>query len=885
MSRDISSGSRPRPRESRHDVSMEAMAGFPLDRPDDHGATDDLTVPDPLAAIAPRSGGRVRARGKFLYDENGKLYLKGATYGTFRPGPDGSDYPDQPVVEADFAGMAALGLNTVRTYTVPPARVLDAAARHGLRVLVGLPWEQHVAFLDDPGRARDIERRVRADVAACAGHPAVLGYAIGNEIPAPIVRWHGAQRTERFLERLWRAATEEDPEALVTYVNYPSTEYLHLPFLDFVCFNVYLERQADLRKYLARLQHVAGDRPLVLAEMGLDSMRNGEAGQSRSLDWQIRTTFAGGAAGAYVFAWTDEWHRGGHEVTDWDFGLVDRGREPKPAAAAVQRSFRDVPFPARVTWPRVSVVVCSYNGSRTIRDTMEGLAALEYPDYEVIVVDDGSIDHMAAIVEEYEDDPRLELTLHRTANRGLSAARNLGCETATGEIVAYIDDDAWPDPQWLTYLAASFMSTPHSAMGGPNVTPHEDGAVAACVANSPGGPIHVLVSDLEAEHVPGCNMAFRTDALRGIGGFDPRFRAAGDDVDACWRIQDAGMTLGFSPAAMVWHHRRPSLRAYWRQQIGYGKAEALLEEKWPERYNRTGHLRWSGRLYNNGHIASWRRGRIYQGVWGSAPFQSLYQPGPGLLWSLPAMPEWYMGLACLAVLSALGALWAPLLLALPLLVLGLVPPAAQAVLGGVRASFPGRRLSWWRSLRLRSLVALLHAAQPLARLRGRIRHGLVPWRRRRSVHFALPVPDRMESWSETWTDPARRLHDLENELRRLGALVLSGGAYDPWDMEVRYGTLGTSRIRAVVEEHGSGRQLVRLLARPRPSRVAAGVVGVFGALAIVAAADGAVAAGLALLVPALVVLVATVRDCGTATAAVRRAFTAATAESDPRSTS
>src|SRR5438045_7861783 len=117
---------------------------------------------------------------------------------------------------------------------------------------------------------------------------------------------------------------------------------------------------------------------------------------------------------------------------------------------------------------------------------------------------------------------------------------------------------------------------------------------------SPGGPAHVMLTDRQAKHIPGCNMAMFKSALDEIGGFDPIFHRAGDDVDVCWRMQEAGYRLGFSPAAMVWHHRRNSVRAYWRQQRGYGRAEALLERKWPERYNAAGHIRWAGRLYGNG---------------------------------------------------------------------------------------------------------------------------------------------------------------------------------------------------------------------------------------------------------------------------------------------
>ena len=112
--------------------------------------------------------------------------------------------------------------------------------------------------------------------------------------------------------------------------------------------------------------------------------------------------------------------------------------------------------------------------------------------------------------------------------------------------------------------------------------------------------MQVLLTDREAEHIPGCNMTFRRDALEKVGGFDPRYRAAGDDVDMCWRIQEQVGKIGFHAAAMDWHHRRNSLKMYWNQQKGYGKAEALLEEKWPQKYNAMGHFSWSGRLYGQG---------------------------------------------------------------------------------------------------------------------------------------------------------------------------------------------------------------------------------------------------------------------------------------------
>jgi GT2 family glycosyltransferase len=808
---------------------------------------------------------RPRVAGKFIFVGNEKFWVRGVTYGTFRPDRNGNEFGDRSVVERDFSQIAANGLNTVRTYTVPPRWFLDAAQQHGLRVMVGVPWEQHVAFLDDKRRCRSIVERVRTSVRALAGHPAILCYAIGNEIPAPIVRWHGAEKVAHFLERLYRAAKTEDPAGLVTYVNYPTTEYLELPFLDLVCFNVYLESKERFDAYLARLHNLAGDRPLILAEIGLDSRRNGDESQAKSIEWQIRGSFASGCAGAFVFAWTDEWHRGGYDIEDWDFGLTTRDRRPKAALAAVRNAFGEVPFPQSLKWPLVSVVVCSYNGARTIRDCFDGLTRLSYTNFEVIVIDDGSTDSTAKIASEYG------YRVISTHNQGLSNARNLGCQAAAGEIVAYIDDDAYPDPHWLTYLAVAFMNTEHAGIGGPNVPPSGNGLIADCVAHAPGGPVHVLLSDQEAEHIPGCNMAFRKSALEEIGGFDPRFRSAGDDVDLCWRLQKKGHTLGFSPAAMVWHHRRNSLGAYWKQQIGYGKAEALLERKWPEKYNATGHLTWAGRVYGNGrtHVLG-KAWRIYYGTWGGAPFQSRHENPPGILRSLPLMPEWYLVIAALAWLSIIGIFWHPLLDVLPLLALAIAAPLAQAILSGARAPFCELQHGRFACFCLRGLTAWLHLQQPLARLFGRLHYDLTPWRKRGVGGAALPLSRSLTHWSETWLAAAERLRSVEAAMRACGASVVRGGNYAAWDLEVRDGVFGGVRMRMAVEEHGGGKQLARMRAWPFVSTGVAILVGILFAIAAVAAFDRAWLASATITAAGLMLSLRMFQDCATATAAVIR---------------
>ncbi len=187
-----------------------------------------------------------------------KFHVRGVTYGTFRA-EAGSQFPARARVREDFAAMAAAGINAVRTYVPPPAWLLDAALEHGIRVMVGFAWEQHVAFLDDRERAQRIAARLADEIRACEGHEAILCYSIGNEIPSPIVRWHGKRPVERFLERLYWEAKSADPDGLVTYVNYPSTEYLELPFLDLTAFNVFLEQEGAFESYMARLQNLSGD--------------------------------------------------------------------------------------------------------------------------------------------------------------------------------------------------------------------------------------------------------------------------------------------------------------------------------------------------------------------------------------------------------------------------------------------------------------------------------------------------------------------------------------------------------------------------------------------------------------------------------------------------
>jgi len=756
----------------------------------------------------------LEARGRFFFAGPEKVLLKGITYGPFAPAGDGDQFPDPQTVETDLALMKELGANTLRTFTVPPRWLLDLTARRGMRVMVGIPWAEHVCFLDSKELTRSIRDTVARAAEQCEGHPAVAALLVGNEIPSDIVRWYGAKRVAAFLRELVDVVKSREPGRLVGYANFPSTEYLETDFTDFLAFNVYLHREEDLRRYLYRLHTLAGDRPLVLTEFGMDSGREGRERQASTLSWQVRTALTMGAAGTFPFSFTDEWFTGGYEIQDWAFGLVDRERRPKPAFHAVQRWYASDELPPLPEYPKVSIVVCAYNAESTMDACLESLQSLRYPAYEVVVVDDGSNDRTGAIADQYD-----AVHVVHQENKGLSAARNVGIAHSRGDIVAFTDSDCVADPDWLYYLVATFISSGLPAVGGPNLPPPEDSFVASCVASSPGGPLHVLLNDEEAEHIPGCNMAFRREVLEEISGFDPIYRAAGDDVDLCWRLQERGHRIGFSPAAMVWHFRRNTVQAYIGQQRGYGKAEALLYFRHPHRFNALLYSRWRGRIYGGiSSLFSWRRPVVYGGVFGRGLFQTLYQPPQSFLAHLPFTFEWNVAAAALVLLALARRSWA-------MAALGLLPLMLTwgSCLGAALRARVDPPADFFRG---RLMIALLTYLGPLLRCVERYRwwiRGLSaaePVRRSRSRMLPLSWREcafSLSFWSENGLEKEAILHGLREGVTARKYLVLVDQGWSDWDLEVHGGLWSRARIKVASENHGGERRVLRIKCEIRGS--------------------------------------------------------------------
>jgi GT2 family glycosyltransferase len=744
--------------------------------------------------------------GKFFRLGEKKFYVKGLTYGPFAPNGAGHCFASPEQTTVDMVQMREADANLIRVYHVPAKWFLDLAAEHSLKVLVDIPWNKHLCFLDSRLQRTEACETVRRAVFACARHPAIFAFSVANEIAPDVVRWSGAQGVADFIDDLVHAAKQADPECLCAFTNYPPTEYLRPQNTDFVCFNVYLHDRESFQHYLGRLQMLAESKPLLLGEFGMDSLREGEPNQAEALQWQIESAFRAGLAGTVVFSYTDDWWHGGHPVNDWKMGVTTAQRQPKPAFGAVQKMFHEAPYFRLVRYPKVSVVVASYNGERTLTNCLDSLERLNYPDYEVILVDDGSSDATPQIALKHS---RVRYFQHEK-NLGLSTARNTGIAAATGEIVAFTDSDCRADDDWLYYLVDDLLSSEFAAIGGPNLLPPEDSLIAAAVMASPGGPAHVMLTDRQAEHVPGCNMAFYKSVLAQVGGFDPIFHRAGDDVDICWRLQQAGYMIGFSPAAFVWHYRRSTVRAYLKQQYGYGEAESVLDRKHPECFNALGGSLWRGRIYTPSKLGIFIKAPIiYRGPFSSAGFQSLYSTEPAVTLMVCTRPEYHV-LVTLPLLL-LSVTFHHLL---PVAITSLLISIVVCIVAGIQADLPRNQMRWWS----RPLVALLFFLQPLvrgwARYRGALlvrRTALAPEQTLDSI--ALRDSGQSLRQLQYWTEePLDRLAWAQSILRRLDQRGWPNKADIGWseyDVEIYDTRWSRLQLATVSEAHQDDKQVVR----------------------------------------------------------------------------
>jgi hypothetical protein len=420
----------------------------------------------------------------------------------------------------------------------------------------------------------------------------------------------------------------------------------------------------------------------------------------------------------------------------------------------------------------------------------------------------------------------------------------------------------------------------------------------------------VLLDDRVAEHVPGCNMAFKRDVLAGIGGFNPVYLRAGDDVDVCWRLQAKGLKIGFAPSALVWHHHRSSVKAYWRQQVGYGEGETWLDAHHPEKFI-GGQMLWKGRIYSPlPFVRSLSGRRINTGVWGTAAFPGVYRTDVNPLQFMPHSASWMAAstLLCLAGIPAAFVVAYPieamLLLGAGLVGWGTTLTRCCALRGAIG---PGRSSGRGHVARAAALPHADRLAAPAAagrpRVRARARHVVAAddrgARARHRVPWKAPVPalrDAVRSallllggsaqrtfWSERWVSHSALLTELAGVLRAARParpIDLDDGWRANRDLSVAVRRWGWLHLRVLVEEHAEGRCLLRVETRMGPSFLGA-VQALTLAIVLVAVTSAAIALrwpsiSAALVVAVSVVLLRAVWQTTRASALLDRALERAT---------
>src|SRR5579875_1419610 len=254
--------------------------------------------------------------------------------------------------------------------------------------------------------------------------------------------------------------------------------------------------------------------------------------------------------------------------------------------------------------PDLTVVIPSLNGARGVDRCLRALAAQSIrPRMEIMVIDDGSTDDTAAVARAHG-----VAVLQHPRNLGIAAARNTGLNAATADIVAFLDDDCEPEPDWARHLLAGYTDDTVAGVSGPIVPRTPPGYLSGFLTrNNPLVPLELELAESyslpyrfllylrrqwsgqpgtghrDVYSFAGANMSFRRKVLFEAGQFDERFRFGAEELDLCMRIGQAlpDTRLAFVPGARVVHHFKPQLRDTLRRSRSYGVGSARLHRKWP----------------------------------------------------------------------------------------------------------------------------------------------------------------------------------------------------------------------------------------------------------------------------------------------------------------
>lgn len=223
--------------------------------------------------------------------------------------------------------------------------------------------------------------------------------------------------------------------------------------------------------------------------------------------------------------------------------------------------------------PFVTIIIPTKNNGATIVKCLESLTKLDYPNYEIIVVDGHSTDGTDKIALKYG----CTVIYEDIGTR--AGAINVGLRVAKGDIVAFTDADCVVDRHWLDELVKCYYDDSVAGVGGPNYLIGTDvfSKILRFLSNLINTRWILATSRVtQIDHNVGCNSSYRKEILLSIGGFDEKLVTA-EDLDIDYRIRQRGYKLIFTPTAKVYHFKHFTFKKFikWCYRFGYGKGQLI----------------------------------------------------------------------------------------------------------------------------------------------------------------------------------------------------------------------------------------------------------------------------------------------------------------------
>jgi len=233
--------------------------------------------------------------------------------------------------------------------------------------------------------------------------------------------------------------------------------------------------------------------------------------------------------------------------------------------------------------PFVSVIVAAYNSEKKISKCINSLFNIGYPNYEIIVIDDGSTDRTKDVLSEFKG----RINIIESKHSGPSKCRNIAVKEAKGEFIAFTDSDCIVDRNWIKELVKCFINDKVAGSGGIQLSPEDETHFGKRVqkffdlTGFLGGYIKSSRSEelKEVSHNPSCNVMYRKSAFLEIGGFDEDIWPS-EDVDLDFRLKKRGFIFMFNPKAIIYHYRAQSIKQLASMMHRYGVMQGILTKKY-----------------------------------------------------------------------------------------------------------------------------------------------------------------------------------------------------------------------------------------------------------------------------------------------------------------